>query len=166
MRKSLLIILPIIILMGACSSQPPRPKYKSVNKNISSKDFKRLISGSKKHLGEPYRYGGRNKKGWDCSGFVSGMYYSYLNVRLPRNTRSLYNASFRVKNSKTKPGDLVFFKIRSKHPSHVGIYLGKGRFIHASTSSGVVVSSLKEKYYKKYFIGFRRPKVQYFAQSR
>jgi len=166
MRKYLLIILPIIILLGACSSQPPRPKYHSTKHKVANDDIKRLVKGSKNHIGEPYRYGGRNRKGWDCSGFVSGMYYSYLSVKLPRNTRSLYDASYRVKSRKTKPGDLVFFKIKKKHPSHVGIYLGKGKFIHASTSSGVVISSLNEKYYKKYFIGFRRPKVQFFAQSR
>ena len=165
MRRLFFYILPLVILISACSSRVPKPRYKPSSRTTSSRQIKSMISGAKQHLGEPYRYGGTSRRGWDCSGFVSVMFNHYLGSNLPRDTRSLYGASYGVKRSKSKAGDLVFFKIRKNRPSHVGIYLGKNRFIHASTSSGVVISNLGEKYYKKYFIGFRRPKVSYLANS-
>jgi cell wall-associated NlpC family hydrolase len=94
------------------------------------------------------------------------MYRRYLDISLPRDTRSLYSISKSVNPRDTRPGDLVFFRIRTAKPSHVGIYLGRNRFIHASTSSGIIVSGLYEDYYRKHFMGYRRIPNSYLANNR
>lgn len=145
--------------MLACSG-PSRQYENGVRvRPLTQKEASRLLAGAKNHLGEPYVYGGTSQNGWDCSGFTSGMYYRYLSYSLPRKTASIYSRSVKIPQSKRRPGDLVFFKIKSNSPSHVGIYIGGDKFIHASTSKGIVISNLNDDYYRKTFIGFRRPKL-------
>lgn len=155
MMKYAAAALAIIVL--ACSG----PVYQGGNsprvRPLSRKEAARLLAGAKDHLGEPYMYGGDSPRGWDCSGFASCMYSQYLSYRLPRKTESIFTQSVKLPSSQKKPGDLVFFKIDSNKASHVGIYMGGGKFIHASTSSGIIISSLSEDYYRESFIGFRRP---------
>jgi len=103
-------------------------------------------------LGVPYKYGGNTKKGTDCSGFVSQVYTKVYNKKLQRSADGQAKKDVNtVGKSKLKAGDLVFFRTMSKSSkiSHVGIYLRDNYFIHASTSRGVIVSSLNENYYKK-----------------
>jgi cell wall-associated NlpC family hydrolase len=157
MKRSALILVAFSVL--ACSG----PTYQYGNtirvRPLNKKEAGRLLTGAKNHLGEPYQFGGTSSEGWDCSGFASEMYLRYLSYSLPRNTESLYSRSVKIPNSRKKPGDLVFFKIEGKNPSHVGIYMGHDHFIHASTSSGIIISSLREDYYRESFAGFRRPLV-------
>lgn len=155
MRKAIPIIA--VLVMAACSGPVQLDSGLLRVRPLSKKEAARLVSGAKHHLGEPYRYGGTTSSGWDCSGFTSVMYLTYLSYQLPRDTESLFARSVRVPPSQKRPGDLVFFNIESKSASHVGIYIGGWKFIHASTSSGIIISSLKEKYYSDSFIGFRRP---------
>jgi cell wall-associated NlpC family hydrolase len=100
-------------------------------------------------LGVPYRYGGSTPRGFDCSGLV---YYSYrrLGVRVPRSTMAQYRHAVPVALHDLHPGDLVFFRRVYRSVSHVGIYAGNGRFIHAP-SKGRVVSydSLDDPYWRK-----------------
>jgi len=166
MRKSILCFLPVVIFFAACSGPVKDHKYDRPARPLHGKDAKKLLTGASKHIGEPYQYGGISSKGWDCSGFVHGMFKRYLGLNVPRETGGLYSASVRVKAKNSRPGDLVFFKIESRKPSHVGIYIGKNRFIHSSTSSGVIVSNLNESYYRQYFIGFRRIRFGLWANSR
>jgi cell wall-associated NlpC family hydrolase len=154
------------MLFAACSGPVKDPKYRTPARPLPGKDAKTLLSGASNHIGEPYKYGGISSRGWDCSGFVRGMYKRYLGITLPRDTEGQFSASFSVKRNNSRPGDLVFFQIRSNKPSHVGIYAGKNRFIHSSTKRGVIVSNLKEDYYRKYFIGFRRIRFSHLANSR
>ncbi|MBS2099235.1 C40 family peptidase [Carboxylicivirga linearis] len=104
-------------------------------------------------LGTRYRYGGTSKSGVDCSGLSGQIYRQVYNITLPRTSADQYRQAKKVSKSGLKPGDLVFFKINSGRVSHVGIYLGNDEFIHASTKRGVVISSLNETYYKRYFAG-------------
>ena len=103
-------------------------------------------------IGAPYRYSGETMDGIDCSGFVSCIYRIVFEQPLAASSKDIYEENVvPIKKSELKEGDLVFFKIRRKTVSHVGIYLGENLFVHASTKQGVVVSSLKEAYYAKYF---------------
>ncbi len=166
MRKSILCFLPVLFFFAACSGPVKDSRYDLPARPLHGKDAKKLLTGASKHIGEPYQYGGISAKGWDCSGFVCGMFKRYLNLNLPRETGGLYSASVRIKAKNSRPGDLVFFRIETGKPSHVGIYAGKNRFIHSSTSSGVIVSSLAEDYYRQRFIGYRRIRYGLLADSR
>jgi peptidoglycan endopeptidase LytE len=145
------------LIVVACSGPAKKPREVVKIPPLSRKDAGVLLSSAKAHIGEPYRMGGLSTRGWDCSGFVHVMYGKYLSISLPRDTRGQYAESVPVRNSRVRPGDLVFFNIKSSKPSHVGIFMGRDRFIHASMSSGVIISSLHEKYYRRTFAGFRRP---------
>jgi len=152
MKKIFLFL--IIISIYACSG----PVHRDVRvRPLTKKEAARLLSGARHHLGEPYKYGGESVEGWDCSGFTRTMFMTYLAYDMPRNTDSMYRQSVKVPESQKRPGDLVFFHIGSKAASHVGIFIGGYRFIHASESSGIIISDLREEYYQKSFMGFRRP---------
>jgi murein DD-endopeptidase / murein LD-carboxypeptidase len=101
-------------------------------------------------IGTPYRLGGGTKKGIDCSGFTKQLYSQVFNLDIKRNSRDIFSMVSPVKKDELKEGDLVFFKIRSRSISHVGIYLGNDRFAHASTK-GVAVSSLDDAYWSRYY---------------
>jgi lipoprotein Spr len=102
-------------------------------------------------LGTRYQFGGETTQGVDCSGFVAAVYDSAYGLQLPATSRDMYKSSEQKPLEKLKEGDLLFFKTRGNQVSHVGIYLGKNKFAHASTNSGVVISDLTAKYYQKVF---------------
>jgi lipoprotein Spr len=106
----------------------------------------------------PYHWGGRSKKGIDCSDFASIIYDSCYNINISGACDDIYRDVFPIKKSELREGDLLFFKIHSRSISHVGVYLGKNKFIHASSAKGVVVSDLDEPYYKKFFFSAGRHK--------
>lgn len=102
-------------------------------------------------LGTRYRFGGETKRGVDCSGFTGIVYEKVYKRVLPRDSRSMYKMTNPIPRSQMKEGDLLFFRIRRGQVSHVGIYLGDNKFVHASTTQGVIVSDLREDYYRRYF---------------
>lgn len=105
-------------------------------------------------IGTPYRFSGNNAGGTDCSGFVNALYAKvYLKNIGARNSADIYKVIRKVDKDDLKEGDLVFFRIRRHRVSHVGLYLGDGKFVHASVSNGVIISDLKEPYYQKYYAG-------------
>ncbi|HAW18852.1 MAG TPA: glycoside hydrolase [Flavobacteriales bacterium] len=99
----------------------------------------------------PYQFGGTSTSGVDCSGFVQSLYREVYSKSVPRTTADLKNATKNVSKSKLAEGNLVFFSINSKKNSHVGIYLDNGKFVHASSSKGVIISDLNNPYYLKVF---------------
>jgi cell wall-associated NlpC family hydrolase len=106
------------------------------------------------YRGARYRSGGSSASGFDCSGFVKFVYASH-GIKLPHSSRAMFNYGTPVAKSNLKPGDLVFFSYGRRGISHVGIYAGSGKFIHASThSTGVRVDSLNS--YHRRYVGARR----------
>ncbi len=110
-------------------------------------------------LGTPYRLGGDSKGGIDCSKFSLAVYEKVFNTTIGYNSRNQYQNVTPVRKGELEAGDLVFFKIRSKSITHVGVYLGDDKFAHASSSRGVMVSNLNEAYWKRYYYNGGRPKV-------
>ncbi len=102
-------------------------------------------------IGTPYKYGGDTKAGADCSGFAKEVYRKVYGLDLERITVNMAKNSKKVNRHHLQEGDLVFFRINKRKVSHVGIYISKNRFAHASTSRGVIVSELTEPYYIKRF---------------
>ena len=110
--------------------------------------------------GTRYKFGGENRQGVDCSGFTQSFMLSYEDLNLPRRSEDQYLQSTKVKKKKLRQGDLVFFKTHGAKGgiSHVGIYLCNNKFVHAATSSGVMISDLDEDYYKARYAGGGRVK--------
>lgn len=111
----------------------------------------KLLSAIDGWMGTPYKYGGRTKSGVDCSAFCLNIYNEVYKIDIERSTTEILKQSILVKKNELKEGDFVFFKINSSRVTHVGIYLGNNYFAHASTSRGVMISSLSEAYWTKYW---------------
>lgn len=115
-----------------------------------------IIATAKKYIGVPYLWAGTTPKGFDCSGFVQYVFKAH-GISLNRTCATQYQHGTYVSKSNLKPGDLVFFQNTYKAGiSHVGIYIGDGKFIHASSSKGVVISNLSSSYYVSHYYGARR----------
>lgn len=107
-------------------------------------------------LGTPYRFGGEGAQGIDCSSFVQQVFREH-EIELPRTAREQIKVGREVAEGDLKKGDLVFFQTYASYPSHVGIYLGEGKMIHASSGKGeVTVSDLNSDYYRSRFLGAKR----------
>ena len=157
----LLSALHMLLLAAGCASlrQPAQQSdgdfYRSCSKklgvSLEGTEDKSLLAASIGWLGVPYRYGGQSRKGIDCSALVGSIYREAYGMALPRSTGAIAKQAKRIKKSQLSCGDLLFFTIKDKRASHVGIYLAKGKFLHASTSKGVSVADLSNAYWSKYF---------------
>lgn len=117
-----------------------------------------LVKEAERWLGTPYKYGGNSRGGVDCSGFVYHVYQNSLSIKLPRNSAQQHDYCRKVKKSDLSAGDLVFFATNkgSSKVSHVGLYVGDGKMIHASTRKGVIVQNLSDDYYVRSYVGAGR----------
>ncbi|MEO9171087.1 MAG: C40 family peptidase [Candidatus Baltobacteraceae bacterium] len=120
----------------------------------TSKIARQLTSSALRFLGTPYVFGGTSSSGFDCSGYVQHV-FALLGVNLPRTADAQYDAGHRILGS-MKTGDLVFFHTYAPGVSHVGIYIGNGSFVHASSSHGVMVSKLSDSYWASRYVGAKR----------
>ncbi len=115
-----------------------------------------IISTAKKYIGVPYLWAGTTPSGFDCSGYVQYVFKAH-GISLNRTAATQYKHGTYVSKSNLMPGDLVFFQNTYKAGiSHVGIYIGDGKFIHSSSSKGVTISNLSSSYYVSHYYGARR----------
>jgi len=117
-----------------------------------------LVSVALNHLGVPYRFGGASPDaGFDCSGLVAYSAEKALNLKLPRNAAEMSQRGTLVDRNALKAGDLVFFNTLGQPYSHVGIYVGKNRFVHAPSAGGVVrVENMNMPFWRQRYDGARR----------
>lgn len=117
--------------------------------------FEKIAKVAKELIGIKYKFGGTTPKtGFDCSGFVSYVFNEGAGINLPRSSREMRKIGNPVDLKSLKPGDLIFFKINT---SHVGIYIGENKFIHApSTGRSVAVDNLMNSFFQNRVIGARR----------
>jgi cell wall-associated NlpC family hydrolase len=119
----------------------------------------KIVEQAKRYHGVRYRFGGDSKsKGFDCSGLIRRVYNDLNFKSVPRTSAALYQKGTPVRSTELRPGDLVFFKNTYKRGiSHVGVYAGRNKFIHAQSSRrGVTMTSLAEPYYQLHYAGARR----------
>lgn len=153
-RRWLAVLLSLAAMLAGCSSSPQNPEQSTVR--ASNEVASKAIIFAKQMLGKPYKYAGDTPAGFDCSGLVK---YSYgrAGISMPRDTQAQHRMSVLVSTRGLREGDLLFFDQEGKKKSHVGIYLGNGRFIHAPSSGGKVrIDSMNAEYWKKHFVEARR----------
>ncbi len=169
MKRAIFYLLIIIVLTSCGSSFKNKAVISSKNRttakakttrNSNFKKIKSIVSYAKTFDGTRYKYGGTTRKGMDCSGLV---YTSFKkeNIILPRTSKTMATQGKAISLKKVNVGDLLFFKTNKRKNviSHVGLVVeikGVIKFIHASTSRGVIISSLDEKYWSKCFVAARR----------
>lgn len=151
-----------VLLLSSCGSYRFNYDFRDLaaaairlDMDIEMNDNHKLYIEAADWIGTPYRYGGKTKKGVDCSGLTSAIYKTVYMKKLGRSAEDQRNDDCRkILKRNLREGDLVFFHNgkKKRKASHVGIYLKNGRFIHASSSVGVVVSSLNERYYEKHWL--------------
>lgn len=151
-----LLSLLLILIMTACSSSPPSHTGEKTNAEARQRALeKQLMAFHHEWQGVPYRYGGMSKQGVDCSAYVYLAYKDIFGKLLPRTTEEQSNLGKSVTKRNLRTGDLVFFKT-GWSTRHVGVYLSEHRFLHASTSQGVMISSLDNSYWKQKYWQSRR----------
>jgi len=163
-RTSLFLLVCTLSLLSSCSLFRKTAKKPETTVGFSFySDHSRLLgfplSGNENPdlirevaswIGSPYRYGGNTRAGTDCSGMVQQVFLTVYGIALPRNSNEIANFSKRVRKTQLQVGDLVFFETSSRRTiNHVGVFLGNNKFIHSTTSRGVIVSDLDETYWKR-----------------
>jgi cell wall-associated NlpC family hydrolase len=150
------LCLLAVMLLAACGHEPVR------RTNTGAPVMQPVIEGEQAaivalgQVGVPYRYGGANSRGFDCSGLVQYA-WSHAGARIPRTTGAQWRELMPVQDRELKPGDVLFFRIDGSI-SHVGLYVGEGRFVHApATGREVAVASLSSDFYRRSFIRGGRP---------
>lgn len=153
-----LLSLLLATLLTACSSIPNNNIHiNSGNLTTTSESHiaQQLYQQYQEWHGTPYAWGGMSKRGVDCSGFVYVTLREQFGTQIPRTTAQQVQTGNYISDSELAAGDLVFFKTGSK-ARHVGIYVEDGKFLHASTSHGVIISRLDNVYWKKHYWHARR----------
>lgn len=149
-----LVLSLVLWLLAACSHHQIKHNARLSDPNLVRTQLNEQF---KQWQGTPYRYGGMSHRGIDCSGFVYRTFSERFNLQLPRSTSQQSKIGHEIDADALSPGDLVFFKTgRGTGGMHVGIYDSNGLFIHASTSRGVIRSSLNNVYWRKVYWQARR----------
>jgi cell wall-associated NlpC family hydrolase len=154
-RKSWAVVaLALGFLAGCATTQPPASEQRHISASAGTGPL--VVAAARDLLGVPYRLGGEGLRGVDCSGLV---YYAYarVGVAVPRTAQELYQSAWPVSLSDLHQGDLLFFRTHGRAISHVGIYGGDDRFIHAGSATGrVTYASLSQPYWRKRLVGAGR----------
>lgn len=152
-----------VVWVPAARPKPePKPKRDKRRKRVKlssrkGKAIHEVLTTCRSYMGTPYVWGGEQPGGFDCSGYVQYAFAKH-GYKLPRTADIQFNVGEVVKRGKEKPGDLVFFETYAPGASHVGVYLGRGYFIHASSSRGVTVERLATDFFAQRYLGARRTK--------
>lgn len=165
--RRLLLICSIGLLLQACATVQPAPRYTHAKGTAVERELKarqrggpqRLRAVVDSYLGVPYKWGGTTRAGMDCSAFTRAAFRETYGIELPRTSKQMYQLGrFLPQRQALRPGDLVFFKdtFAGAGISHVGVYLGDGQFAHASSSQGVTITPLSNPYFNKRYAGGRR----------
>lgn len=178
MRK----VLPFLVMLSIFAGCAPSPRYRTlragkidvapstspVKKTPDKKTFETQALLEEKqdenlqgfvnlYLGTPYKLGGDDNNGMDCSGFVGRIYKQVYGISLPRKVKDIWKTGMEVSAKNIKQGDLVFFRRKGTNgPTHIGIYIGDNKFAHSTRSLGVTISKLDDPYWSKIFVGARR----------
>ena len=155
-----IICVAMLSFLMACASAPKAADHDAAggsdNVRADKATAQRAADYAQNMIGKPYRYGGNSPTGFDCSGLVQYS-YSRAGLPIPRTTKSQRESSAAVGSQSLRAGDLIFFDQEGRKSSHVGIYIGNGRFVHAPSSGKQVrVDTLDTKYWKKHYVGARR----------
>ncbi len=177
------LLLASALLFGGCAGLRPNPTYNSERGKAEKREERKQQSSKKAAAGSrakprktpvltggndaldrqvnlwwgtPYAWGGNGHRGVDCSGYVCAVYTTVYGINLPRTSREQYKRGRPIERNQLRRGDLIFFNTDGTGVSHVGIYLGGGRFTHASNSDGVTIDKLSSPYYSKRYLGARR----------
>jgi cell wall-associated NlpC family hydrolase len=151
-RQVFVLASILLALMTGCAttSVPVSPSATPATGLDNSNLRERLNHHYLAWRGVPYKTGGNDKRGIDCSGFVHLAYKNTMGITVPRSTKLLSKTGIEISRKQLAVGDLVFFKT-GLAKQHVGIYIGNSQFIHASTSKGVMKSNLKSPYWSKHY---------------
>lgn len=142
------------LLLGACAGTPSRGEPATAGGLPSL--GQRIVASAMAELGKPYRYGGNGPDAYDCSGLVR-FAHGAQGIIVPRTTEEQFRAARPVPVERIVAGDLLFFRFDGPKVSHVAIYAGNGRFVHAPQSSRPVeVRSLDEPWYRSQLVGAGR----------
>jgi len=139
-KYKLIIPFVFIILLSSCGVSKKATSIKATKSKLENQ--------YQLYKGIPYKYGGTDKRGFDCSGFTQIVYNNAFNIQLPRTTETMAKLGRKISKNNLKPGDLVFFRPSRKY-RHVGVFIGNNIFIHSSTSKGIIKSNLDNPYWKK-----------------
>lgn len=151
--QSVALLAAITLVLGGCASTggmspEPSPQAQTMPAEAQrSGKAQKLWQVFERYRGTPYEYGGTSAQGFDCSGFIVTAFREGLGQQLPRTTSQMLALGDVVHPGQIQPGDVVFFQIGGKE-QHAGIYMGGDRFVHASTSSGVIQSSINGYYWQ------------------
>ncbi len=151
------LLLLTFALLSGCSTRSAGSNPPVHNTGVNTNDLDRLYPYHNKWHQTPYKLGGFGSNGIDCSAFVQRAFKDNFNLTIPRTTRSLASYGKKVPRSSIRTSDLIFFKT-GYNTRHVGIYLQKGDFMHASSSAGVIISNIDDPYWKKRYWMTRRVK--------
>ncbi|MCK4979923.1 MAG: C40 family peptidase [Candidatus Delongbacteria bacterium] len=157
-KKYTILLIIISLIMVSCTSVSAH-KYKKKSGKISEQKVQENQIIEKfidRHYGAKYVMGASGPNSFDCSGFIMTLYKEMYKVNLPRTAMKQYYYGRHISKNELSYGDLVFFNTNGRGISHVGIYLKDGKFGHASTSRGVMISKLSDYYFKNKFVAARR----------
>ncbi len=148
----------VVEIPSAAPPPPPPSASKDRRRTLASRRGRAiggLLGTARRYMGVPYVWGGEDPTGFDCSGFLQHVYARH-GVMLPRTADLQFNVGMKVGRGKEQPGDMVFFETYCPGPSHCGIYVGRGYFIHASSSRGVTIANLSEDFFASRYLGAKR----------
>jgi len=151
-RARHLAVLALVALNAACT-----PFQRETPRGSATDPGAAALLAAESRIGTPYRYGGSGPDAFDCSGLVAYA-YQQAGVALPRTAAQQYALARPLPRAELRPGDLVFFRWSGREVSHVGIYAGDGKFVHAPQTGGQVrTANLDDEWYRERYVGAGRP---------